>query len=112
MILKHIKLRNREDLLCFITSDDGKGFITVDHPIAVEVTPEEGVFAKNWMMFTEGQSVKIPINTIMYVGDANQKAVEYYEDFYERLSKRHDEDVDEYEELFEAVLESKTVTKH
>lgn len=121
MILKHVKMRNREDLLCYVEGKPETGFLRISHPLCIEVTPDSGMFAKNWMMFTDGDSVNVPVSSIMYIGDANEKAIQYYDDFFTKLqsSPNYDDDadfapnvLDEYEELFQAMMESKKVIKH
>lgn len=118
MILKHVKMRNREDLLCYVEGKPETGFLKVKHPLCIEVTHDSGMFAKNWMMFTEGDTVNIPTSSILFIGNANEKAIEYYDDFFKKMESMTDDDdfprdaLDEYEEMFQAMLESKKVIKH
>ena len=111
--LKHLKLRNREDILCFI-GDSSNTHIDLINPISITMSPSDGMFAKSWLIYSATDVVSIPTNTVMFMNNANDKAIEYYDAFHTKSSKDYTDEtsVDEYQEMFEAMMDSKTQTKH
>jgi len=116
MQLIHIKMKNGEDLLGYLVSSTDH-HIEVTTPIAVDIEPSLGFFAKSWLMLSESNSVKLSKEDYMFWSNANKKATEYYEEFMHRLTDRpdtqHDADyTSELEDVFTALLESKSSIKH
>jgi chromosome segregation ATPase len=76
------------------------------------------------MLLSEANSVDLSLNDITFWGQANDKAIEYYDTFAERLTElkslrsqhqaREDtvEQIEEVEDILVAYLESKDSIKH
>lgn len=116
MKLIHIKMKNGEDLLGYLVSSTDH-HIEITTPIAVDIEPSLGFFAKSWLMLSEDNSVKLSKEDYMFWSAANSKATEYYEEFMQRLIEKNDprNDVEfntELEDVFTALLEAKSSTKH
>ena len=119
MELVHIKMRNGEDLLGYLTSQTEKD-IEIMTPISIMIDPQFGMFAKSWLIFSELNSARISTTDYMFFSAASRKATEYYEEFMHRLSEREqvktiEEDTEfnsELEEVFSALMQSRESTKH
>jgi hypothetical protein len=117
-VLHHVKLKNGEDLLSFVNYNDNQ--VELHAPISVQIDPSLGIFAKSWLLLTEGNSVVIATDFVVFASKASNKAVNYYEEFMHRINERSqikqmEEDSEftsELEELFAALVESKTATKN
>mgnify|MGYP002025121576 CR=1 FL=1 len=120
--LIHIKLKNGEDLIGVRettqnpTSTDG---VWVVAPITVDIHPIHGLYGKSWMLLSDANTVKINNEDIMFLSNANLKAEKYYETFISKFREVEDdpdltseEYLDELDELYSTILESKTSTKH
>lgn len=115
----NVKLKSGKDLVGIISADEGE-FVIIDAPLEIMVHPVHGMFAKSWLLLSEENSVILSKSDIFYVQKANDKAVEYYEEFKARLHKfdsmsenmLDDDYKDELENMFESMLESKMSTKH
>lgn len=120
MNLIHIKLKNGDDLIGVRDTEENKQVkdgIWVVSPIRVDVHPIHGLWAKSWMMLSDGNTVKINSSDIMYIANANQKATEYYHMFIEKHSEDEaasslDDTIDELEDLYTTMLDAKASTKH
>ena len=119
-MLIHIKMKSGDDLIAtFLASDENE--VTIENPIQVKIHPVHGFFAKSWMLLSEANSVDLSLNDITFCGQANDKAIEYYDTFAERLTElkslraREEERQEEYEEIEDvlvAYMESKDSIKH
>ena len=115
----NVKLKSGNDLVGIMQHDEGE-FVIIDSPLEITVHPVHGMFAKSWLLLSEENSVVLSKKDIFFVQSANMKAVEYYEEFKERLHRmgehaeliEEDEYTSELEEMFESMLESKASTKH
>ena len=113
MNLLHIKLKNGEDILAQEQSVPCENGVVVTMPISVHMDPIHGFFAKSWMVLSEVNSVTIKTDDIMFCYPASEHGTEYYEEFLkQRVSDTMSDDVDELEQMFEAMLESKTSKIH
>ena len=124
MELKHIKLRTGEDLLGyteFVKNELGKTMLIVTAPISVHIDPTRGLFAKSWLFLSENNYADISMNDVMHLDFASSKAIENYdyfadkhmrEDTYEEENDISDEQIETIEDLFQAILDSKTKTLH
>ena len=120
MNLVHVKLKNGDDLIGVRDIEENK--ITKDgiwiiSPIHVAVHPIHGLWGKSWMMLSDGNTVKINSNDIMYIANANEKATEWYHTFTNKHAENEatqslEEHFDEYEDLFTTMLDAKASTKH
>jgi hypothetical protein len=117
-VLQHVKLKNGEDLLSFVAYKGNQ--VELHAPISVQIDPTLGLFAKSWLLLTDGNSILIPMDFVIFASKASSKAIDYYEEFMHRIHektqiKQMEEDSEftsELEELFAALVESKTATKN
>jgi hypothetical protein len=117
-VLHHVKLKNGEDLLSFVNHKENQ--IELYAPISVQADPHHGLFAKSWLLLADDNSVMISKDFVIFACKASSKAVNYYEEFMHRIHERSqikqmEEDSEftsELEELFAALVESKTATKN
>jgi hypothetical protein len=112
-----IKTKSGIDIVGVLMQDDGD-FVIIENPLEIDIDPQEGMFAKSFLLLSEQNSVLLKREDIFFVQIANAKAIEYYEAFRERLKTMGEETMndDEYasdlEELFQTLLDSKVSTKH
>lgn len=118
MKLIHIKLKNGEDLIGQLVSSDDTT-VTVQAPISVQINPERGIMGKAWLFLSDTKSISINRSETFLVSDASDRAYEYYEEFtysvYAEEPTNADEledSVNELEDMFRSMLESKLSTKH
>lgn len=113
----NIKMRTGEDIVAQLLSKQD-GNVTVKRPLHIMVHPHHGFFVKSWDIFSSATSITIKDRDMIWCTDANDKAIEYYEEFLDQMDNDGDraqtveEFNDEIEEQLEAVLQSRHVTKH
>ena len=115
----NVKMRNGEDIIAVI-SHDTENTITIHNPVKIEIDPNQGFFAKSWLLLAKSNAVTLDKSDILFYDDASERGIECYEEFMERITKPSDslfEDADlestsELEDVFTSLLESKTSTKH
>lgn len=120
MNLIHVKLKNGDDLIGVRDTEENKKVkdgIWIISPIHVAVHPIHGLWGKDWMMLSDGNTVKINSNDIMYIANASEKATEWYHTFINRHASNEtlqsvEDQLEEYEELFTTMLDAKASTKH
>lgn len=117
MNLLHIKLKNGEDILAQEDIVNVENGVSVTAPISLHLDPVNGFFAKSWISLSDTNSVLINFDDIMFCYPASEMGVKYYEEFVRTTMGESDvdvplEDVDELEEMFEAMLESKVSKLH
>jgi hypothetical protein len=116
--LSHIKLNNGDDLVAYAIVAEDRKSVTIEDPMQCIIDPDHGFFAKNWLMLSESKKLIIPSSKILAFGKASETAIKYYEEFKNKLDGKQDlyteEDsyVEDLEELFTNLLESKKNTKH
>lgn len=86
--LKYIKLRNREELFAFV-EEDKKGY-TLFEPLVLFFDPTYGLIAKYWITFSDDRNVFLSDDEILYIGDANEKSVNYYNDFIQKMVEQQE----------------------
>ena len=117
--LQHVKLQNGDDLLAY-ARETGGGYTELYAPIVVSIDPHLGLFAKSWLLLSEGNSVMVKDSYILFASKASKRAIEYYEEFMHRIHekeqiKQMEEDTEftsELEDIFTALAESKTAIKN
>ena len=117
MQLYHVKLNNGDDLLGWGSITEDRKIIRLEDPVQIIIDPEYGFFAKSWLLLSDKKYADLHATNIMTVGHASDKAVKYYDEFKERLSgypdPTHSEsDIDDLEDLFNSLMESRNNTKH
>ncbi len=119
MQLIHVKMKNGEDLLGYLGGQTSES-IELITPISIVIDPHVGLFAKSWLLFSELNSVNIFNSDYMFFSAASRKAIDYYDEFMHKINdsqmqKQVEEDTDfntELEEVFTAMMESRSTTKH
>ena len=115
MNLVHVKLKSGEDLIGHLESTTDLD-IELISPIAIEIDPQLGFFAKSWLLLSETNTVRIRINDLLFYNSASEKAHRYYDEFLHRFGEAddaaHPSEVSDLEDMFVAMMESKASTKH
>jgi len=116
MALVHVKLNNGEDILAHgKILEDGKK-VKLRDPIVLHFDPETGVYARHWMIFSKENSVTLPSNQFIFIANASEGAIEYYNSFntksIEKQRNELTESDEELEEIYNSILESQISTKH
>ena len=112
-----IKTKTGIDIVGVLMQDEGNHVI-IENPLEIEIDPQEGIYAKSFLLLSEQNSVLLKKEDVFYVQIANTKAIEYYESFREQLRNRdndsllYDDYASDLEEMFQTLLESKTSIKH
>ena len=113
-----IKLRTGEDIVG-IVEQEFSDHIVVNNPIEMVMDPVNGFYAKSWLLLAETNTITIFKNDMLFCGNANDKAIHYYEEFSSKISSQllkdtnqDDDYTAELEELFTSLLESKSSIKH
>jgi len=112
----NLKLHNGVDLLGVLDYDTDE-LISLSNPIQIEVHPEQGLFAKSYLMLSEENTVVFHRADVLHFAKANERASKYYDEFVRQLSESDpmqsdDEYLDDVENMFEELLTSKLSTKH
>ena len=117
MKLIHIKLKNGSDLL---GQDLGTGDSCniILNPVEVKLHPNEGFYAQSYLLFSEENSMTLEDADILIKSDANKRAKDIYESFFEDVKERQFiDDLDnvsdeEAEETLMALIDAKEAVKH
>lgn len=120
-MLIHIKMSNGEDLIAKSVSESATD-LTIENPVQVRIHPVHGFFAKSWMLLSAENTVSLSKRDVIFSGKANEKATEYYDTFVSRLAQLQSEDDysledtpddnNTLEDVFRALIESKSSIKH
>lgn len=117
MTYVNVKMRTGEDLVAQVI-DQSKDYVEVKRPLHIMVHPHHGFFVKSFNIFAESDFVTIRTDDILWCKPANEKAIEYYEQFLDEIDRNgdHTQTVEEFnneiEDTLEALLDSRYVTKH
>lgn len=116
--LVNIKMKSGDDIIAIAIHSDDES-ITIESPVHMQVDPQNGFFAKSWLLLARSNSVTLDKRDILYIDDASDKAISYYEEFTVKLGLQSTEemsvpedDFSDLEDMFTALLESRTSTKH
>jgi len=121
--LINIKLNNGEELLAKIVDEDDT-VLTIENPVQVDVSPENGIFCKSWLLLSESNIATLNKDAhIFFTQKASDIAVSYYDEFLDRIEEQEseldfmdqeelDEGIDHLEEVLTTLLESKKATRH
>ena len=112
----NVKLKNGSDLVGVLSKQEDK-FVIMENPVEIHADPQYGFYAKSWLLLSEESLVTLDRSDIFYVQTANDKAISYYEEFLDKVSSDRksmsdDEFTHELEEVFTAMLESRSTIKH
>ena len=115
-----IKLKSGDDLLAYINADDGNK-TTISEPILVRIDPDHGFWVRDWLYLSEVKIATIDSKEIQLVHKASERSNEIYQEYIlsvkeketnDRYHHSNDNELSEYEEVFETLLESKLSIKH
>ena len=117
MNLLHIKLKNGQDILAKEVKTKSEAIIIKD-PLQIDIDPVRGLFGKSWDLLSRPDTLKLGLEHIIFCYPATELAYEYYDEFSFKVHKTegsneyNDEDVNELEELFSALMQSKNSIIH
>ena len=116
-----IKMKNGSDLVG-VLNYEAEEFIRIENPVEIKIDPAHGFYAKSWLLLTVGNIAAISREDIILLDEANEKAIQYYEEFVYRVRGEvsqsevsYDDlpdDEDDLQSMFETLLESKNSIKH
>lgn len=109
-MIAHVKLKNGEDLVAHVV-DESNEWIILKDPVCFAIDPNNGLFAKDWLMNSTLDSVRILKIDTFIISQANREAIKYYNQFKNR-DFRKPSSSNELENVLHALLESKASTKH
>jgi hypothetical protein len=115
MDIMNIKLKNGEDLIAQLVEDHtNTPFIRLKAPIKLISELNTGIYAKNWMYYSSEDEVVLQKVDIFFITIANDDSVEWYVDYVTKndMSLDMESDIDSLENIFSAMIESKTSIKH
>ena len=116
-----VKLKNGEDVVgVYDESASGDDYVVLLDPVVFGYDPNNGVWARMWLMFSEENTAVFYRSDTHYINIANQKAISYYDAFMERMSEytkaidEHPEDdyTSDIEDVLSTLAEAYSSTKH
>lgn len=111
-MIAYVKLKNTEDIVAHVV-DESNEWIIIEDPVCFAIDPHNGLFAKEWIMHSTINTIKIYKSDIFMVSQANREAIKFYNQFKNRhASKKITVSDEELEGMFIAMMESKTSIKH
>ncbi len=111
----NIKLKNGEDLIAQLVEDHTNAIsVKLKAPVKLISELNTGLYAKNWMFHSNEDEVEIQKTDIFFITHANEDSVEWYIEYVKKndISLEIDSDIDSLENIFSAMIESKTSIKH
>ena len=90
--LKHLKLKNGDDILGFVDELD-EGILLIRDPIQIVMDPKFGVYTKKWLYLSNYKEAFVDSFDILLVNQASESAIELYE---ESVYKQHEEQMEEF----------------
>ena len=115
MDIMNIKLKNGEDLIAQLMEDHTNlQSIKLKAPVKLVSELNTGIYAKNWMFYSDSDEVEIQKVDIFFITNANEESIEWYVSYMAKndMSFDLDSDIDSLENIFSAMIESKTSIKH
>lgn len=113
MDLMHIKLKTGLDLISYVLENNGTA-ITLKDPVQFGFDPNHGIFGIDWLLLSDADTVVINHSDIYFLNITSSKGAEFYNQFSTKYSSKKEDHsyTSELESIFEAMLESKSNTKH
>ena len=115
MDIMNVKLKNGEDLIAQLV-EDHTNTLSVKLKLPVKLVSElnTGIYAKNWMFYSDIDEVEIQKTDIFFINHANEESIEWYVNYVRKndISLDAESDIDSLENIFSAMIESKTSIKH
>lgn len=115
MDIMNIKLKNGEDLIAQLVEDHLNTLsVKLKAPVKLVSELNTGIYAKNWMFYSNTDEVEIQKTDIFFITNANEDSIEWYIDYVTKNDMLLDSesDIDSLENIFSAMIESKTSIKH
>ena len=118
MNLQHIKTSSGEDIVAYVEHNkvQGREIYTLYNPITVYTDPQYGYVARSWLSLSDLNYVNLFGKDILFCNPASVSATSYYNEFMKQFEEHDelsdDDDLDDFEELRDAMLESKNTIKH
>lgn len=109
-MIAHVKLKNGEDIVAHV-EDESSEWIILKNPVCFAIDPSQGLFAKDWLMHSTYDSVRIFKVDTFIISQANREAIKYYNQFRNKDFKKPT-NTGELENILTALLESKGSMKH
>lgn len=118
----NVKLKTGQDVVG-VLQDTGEDFVVLVNPVEFGFDPKDGLYAKTWMMLSTEKTAVFYRSDSHYINIANDKAINYYESFLERMHQfDNSEGLDEapqkeyndseVEEILSSLEEAYLSTKH
>ena len=104
----HIHLSSGEDILAHFLEMSQESLSILD-PLYVHVDPHNGVFIKDWLLFSSKRTCPIPLKDVMFVSDASDEAIMYYNSYMDRKNPDETDDIDP---VSKDLMDSKMAIKH
>jgi hypothetical protein len=115
MNILNVKLKNGEDLIAQLVEDHTNTLsIKLKAPVKLVSELNTGIYAKNWMFYSDSDEVEIQKTDIFFITVANEESIEWYVAYMAKNDMYSDSesDIDSLESIFNAMVESKTSIKH
>lgn len=75
--LKHVKLKNGDDIVGFVEYIDEERF-TIQDAITIVTDPYKGMYTKKWMYLTRNSEACIDLFDVLFVASASESAIDIY----------------------------------
>ena len=115
MDIMNVKLKNGEDLIAQLMEDHTNNIsVKLKAPVKLVSELNTGVYAKNWMFYSDIDEVEIQKTDIFFITYASEESIEWYVNYVRKndISLDAETDIDSLENIFSAMIESKTSIKH
>lgn len=113
MNIMNVKLKNGEDLIAQLMEDHTNiSSIKLKAPVKLVSELNTGIYAKNWMFYSNSDEVEIQKTDIFFITVANEESIEWYVGYMAKNDIDSNSDIDSLESIFNAMIESKTSIKH
>jgi len=73
MQLRHIKLRNGEDIIAMSSIDNENKTVVLENPIKIEVDPDRGHYGINWLFLSDSNNTRLPFHVILHMDVASKE---------------------------------------
>lgn len=109
----HVKLKSGVDLVTYIVEDDSV-YVTIKDPVQFGFDPSNGIYGINWLLLSESSTIKLLKSDIYFINIPSAKANEFYNQFDSNINHKPDDTdyTSDLENIFNALLESRSNTKH
>ena len=107
MNILNVKLKNGEDLIAQLMEDHtNTSSIKLKAPVKLVSELNTGIYAKNWMFYSDSDEVEIQKTDIFFITVANEESMEWYIAYMAKNDIDSESDIDSLENIFNAMIES------